>query len=125
MYIIQYLLWIVHDIELYVDVIDCELTVAIIHSSPRHHFTHITSGRYFRLFTTLTISKVAKVLLWYINFLLLKITSYWPVEIWLATILWSFPKELTITSYIHRHPEVPLYYYFIDVLQETYQGYRG
>ena len=66
-YIIQYLLWIVHGIELYVDVIDCELTVAIVHLSLRHHFAHVTSGRYFWLYTTLTVSEVTKVLLWHIN----------------------------------------------------------
>ena len=37
-YIIQYLLWIVHDIELYVDVIDCELTIAIVHLIPQTSF---------------------------------------------------------------------------------------
>ena len=44
-YIIQYLLWIVHELELYVDIIDCELTIAIVHLTIRHHFTHVTSGR--------------------------------------------------------------------------------
>ena len=71
--IIQHLLWIVHDIELYVDIIDSELTVAIVHVTLRHCFTHITSGRYFWLYTTLTVSEVAKVLLWHINSLLLKL----------------------------------------------------
>ena len=84
------------DIELYVDIIDCELTIAIEHLSLRHHFTHVTSGRYFWLYTTLTVSEVAKVLLWHINSLLLTITSYWLVEIWLATSLGSFPKEVTV-----------------------------
>ena len=49
-YNIQYLLWIVHDIELYVDVIDCELAVAIIHVTLRYHFTHVTAGWYFGLY---------------------------------------------------------------------------
>ena len=47
MYNIQYLLWIVHDIELYVDIIDCELAVAITYVTLRHRFTHVTAGWYF------------------------------------------------------------------------------
>ena len=80
-YNIQYLLWTVHDLELYVDVIDCELAVAIIHVTLRHHFINVTAEQYFWLYTTLTVSEVATVLLWHINSLLIKVTAYWPVEI--------------------------------------------
>ena len=66
-YNIQCLLWIVHDIELYVYIIDCELTVAIVHVTLRHCFTHVTAGQYFWLYTTLTVSEVVTVLLWHIN----------------------------------------------------------
>ena len=46
-YPIQYILWIVYDIEIYIDVVDCELTTAVVHMALRYMFTHYTVGQYF------------------------------------------------------------------------------
>ena len=64
------------------------------------------------LYTTLTVSEVATVLLLHINSLLLKVTAYWPVEIQLTALLGIFPKEVMLTSYNHCQPEVPVHYYY-------------
>ena len=66
-YTIQYILWIVYDIEIYIDVVDCELTAAVVHMSLRHRFTYYTVGQYFWLYMTLTMSEVAKLLTAHVN----------------------------------------------------------
>ena len=99
-YTIQYILWIVYDVEIYKTVTDCDLTVAVIHMSLRHRFTHYTAGRYFWLYITLTMSEVEKLLTAYINRLLSQVLTYQPEEIRLSTILGSFPKDVTLMSYL-------------------------
>ena len=66
-YTIQYILWIVYDIEIYITVVDCDLTVAIVHMSLRYRFTYYSAGQYFWLYMTLTMSEVAKLLTAHVN----------------------------------------------------------
>ena len=86
-YTIQYILWIVYDVEIYITVVDCDLTVAVIHMSLRHRFTHYTTGQYFWLYMPLTMFEVAKLLTAYVNRLLSQVLTYRPKEIRLSTIL--------------------------------------
>ena len=115
-YTIQYILWIVYDIEIYIYVVDCELTVAVVHISLRHRFTHYTAGQYFWLYMTFTMSEVVKLVTAYVNRLLVKVLTYRPSETRLSTILRSFPKDVTLMSYLQQTPQVPLYYYMDNVL---------
>ena len=100
MYTIQYILWIVYDVEIYVTVIDCDLTVAVVHISLRHRFTHHTVGQYFWLYMTLTMSEVARLLTIYVNKLLSQVLTYQHSELRLPTILGSFPRDVTLMSYL-------------------------
>ena len=113
---IQYLLWIVYDVELYIDVIDCELTIAVIHMSVRHRFTYYTAGQYFWLYMTLTMSEVATLLTIHVNRLLAQVLTYRHIEIRMSTLLGTFPKDVTLLSYLQQKPCIPLHCYMDNVL---------
>ena len=77
-----------------------ELTVAIVHMSLRHRFTHYTAGQYFWLYMTLTMSEVVKLLTAHVSRLLVQVLIYRPSKIRLSTVLGLFPKDVTLMSYL-------------------------